>query len=231
MPLQGDVIRPGMPQRGPLKPFVVNGPSLYIGDCGVTIFGGYRTIYVPGQTCVSPFRVYNCPSYISASYVVTSPYRYVSGRELSAFQPFADEDRYYAADTSRGRLLRAALNDLARHWEENDARALRRRVLPDVAVAVFQQERYLYSLRQSDFLALAGDALDRVSTLSFRFHAVRDRTDGLINAYATHSYRVRGENVTRVATLRYTLVFVDGDWYVSAVSLSPDTAGAAGEAP
>jgi hypothetical protein len=70
---------------------------------------------------------------------------------------------------------------------------------------------------------MAADALDRVTTQSFRFRDVRDRSDGLVNAYATHTYRVRGEGGgTRVAEVRYTLVYVDGDWYVSALSHSGD---------
>ncbi len=222
-----NVIRPGLPQTGPRQAFVVNGPPIIIDDCGATFFRGYKTIYVPGQTYLSPFGVYNCPRYIAVNHVVASPYVYANGREVGVYRPYAygDRDPDPSAGADRGRLLRAALNDLALYWEENDTRALRRRVLPDVAVAVFQGERHVYSLRQSDFLDLSRDALDRVTTLSFRFHAVRDRTDGLVNAYATHSYRVRSDGTTRTATARYTLVYVDGDWYVSAVSLSPEVGG------
>ena len=110
---------------------------------------------------------------------------------------------------------------MARFWEENDARALRRRVSSDFAVGVFQDENYAYSLKRGDFLSLSGDALDRVSTISFRFDNVRDRTDGLVNAYATHVFRVRGEQEVQKATVRYTFVYVDGDWYVSAISHTP----------
>ena len=83
------------------------------------------------------------------------------------------------------------------------------------------RERYTYALKRGDFLALSADALERVSTLSFRFDSVRDRTDGLVNAYATHVFRVVGEQTPRTATVRYTLVYVDGDWYVSAIAHVP----------
>lgn len=207
-------------------PPAFHGTTLRIGDNGVSVYAGHHPTFVPGQTYASPFGVYQCAPYIRAAYVVTTPYIYVHGRETGTFEPFAENNRYYQNDAFRGRALRAALNDLQAFWEENDARALRRRVLPDVAVAVFQNERYTYSLRRVDFLALTADALDRITTLSFRFDTVRDRTDGLVNAHAVHSYRVRGDSKIQLARARYTLVYVDGDWHISAVSLSPDVAGA-----
>ena len=224
---ENGVYRPGMPQYTmPRSGFIVNGPTQVIGDHGITIFDGYRTIYVPGQTCVSPYSIYNAPPYIGSGYVITAPYVFLSGREIGSFWPFADNDRYYAADVQRGRSLRGALADLTRFWTAEDVRALRRRISPDLSVAIFQDERYTYSLRRREFLALSTDALDRVGTVSFRFNQVRDRNDGLVNAYARHVFRVRGEAGTRAATARYTLVYVDGDWYVSAVSLSPTVSGA-----
>ena len=71
--------------------------------------------------------------------------------------------------------------------------------------------------------------MDRITTISFRWNAVRDRTDGLVNAYATHVFRVRNsgnknadkQGALQTATVRYTLVYVDGDWYVSAISHAP----------
>lgn len=231
-PLQGSMNRPSLPQSlngstwnshwgwGRFAP----GTVIRVSDYGVTVFEGYCSAYAPGQAFISPFYVYSCPPFIGARYVVSTPYLYSSGRELGVFSPFVDTDRYGANDGYRVRALRAALNDLTRFWEENDTRALRRHVSPDFAVAVFQEERHQYSLRRGDFLNLSADALDRITTLSLRFDTVRDRTDGLVNAYATHVYRVRGDQTPRVAALRYTLVYVDGDWYVSAVSLASDLA-------
>lgn len=234
-PFRGNVSRPNLPDKLPpqilsghfrnnARYFTTPGNVIVLGDYGNTLYHGYTTTYLPGQSWVSPYYQYNCPPYIGSSYVLTRPYAYAYGRELGSFRPYADNDRYYSADTYRGRTLRAALNDLTLFWEENDARALRRRVSPDFAVAVFQDERYSYSLRQRDFLGLSSDALDRVTTLSFRFDSVRDRSDGLINAYGTHVFRLRGDSTPRQATVRYTLVYVDGDWYVSALSMAPDIA-------
>ena len=202
------------------------------GNGDTFVFGAYHnsTTYAPGVTVYSPYWYYNCPTFLRHNYVITAPYLYRSGRETYPFRPYDDEDRYFNNDVTRGRGLRAALNDLARFWEENDTRALRRRVSPDFAVGVFEnevdqdgkvRERYTYALKRGDFLALSADALERVSTLSFRFNSVRDRTDGLVNAYATHVFRVVGEQTPRTATVRYTLVYVDGDWYVSAIAHVP----------
>jgi hypothetical protein len=188
------------------------------------IFNGYGATYLPGTTFYSPYWYYRSPTFIQRNFLITAPYPFLYGRELSdprSSYGWGDEDRYFSTETARTRGMRAALNDLARFWEENDARALRRRVSPDFAVGVFQDENYAYSLKRADFLALSSDALDRMTTVSFRFDTVRDRTDGLVNAYATHVFRVRGEPQTQTATVRYTLVYVDGDWYVSAISHTP----------
>ena len=214
--------RGALPRRLPSRPASSGGVARYRDRWGTTIFSGYSTIYIPRQTYLSPFHYYDCPPYIGSSYVVTSPYRYLNGREVGSFSPWSDQDRYYGSDVYRGRGLRAALNDLTRFWEENDLRALRRHVSPDLSIGVFQGERYAYSLRRDTFLEMASDALDRVTTESFRFRDVLDRTDGLVTAYGTHTYRARGEGGTRVAQVRYTLIYVDGDWFVSAISHGGD---------
>jgi len=229
----GTVVRAGdsIEWAGGNAVFLRPGRVIQLRDYGVTLFQGYSPTCGAGYGYVSPFAVYNCPPYIGASSVLISmPYPYAGGWEQGTYAGWTGNNRSGysgATDDYRDRSLRAALNDLSRFWEENDVRALRRRVSPSFAVAVFGGERHLYSLREADFLALAADALDRVRTISLRFDDVRDRNDGLVNAYAVHVYRLRGEDVSaapRVATLRYTLVHVDGDWYVSAVSLAPEIA-------
>ena len=218
--------RGALPSRLPGRPASSGSFSRYRDRWGTTIFAGYSTIYIPNRTYLSPFHYYNCPPYIGSSYVVTSPYLYLNGRELGSFSPWSDQDRYYGSDVYRGRGLRSALNDLTRFWEENDLRALRRHVSPDLSIGVFQDGRYAYSLRRDAFLEMASDALDRVTTQSFRFRDVRHRSDGLVSAYGTHTYRVRGESGgIRVAEVRYTLIYVDGDWYVSDLSHSTDFNG------
>ena len=191
---------------------------------GSTFFGGYVSTYQPGLSFYSPFRIYNCPTYIHREYLVTTPYPYLSGRETYTVLPYSDNDRYYRSNVHRGQALRAALNDLIRFWEDEDGRALRNHISPDLSIGVFQDEKYAFSLRRADFLDLSADAQDRVTTLSFRFDSVRERSDGLVNAQATHLYRVRGERESRSAAVRYTLIYVDGTWYVSAISHAADIA-------
>ncbi|MBC8101928.1 MAG: hypothetical protein H7Z41_04990 [Cytophagales bacterium] len=187
-------------------------------------FPGYATAYLSGQTVVSPFGAYfGCPRYVHTRYVVLStPYPYLSGRDTSSvISPYSPEDPYVTADASRGRALGVALEDLRRFWENGNAAGLRRRVQPDLSVGVFEGERFAYSLRRVDFLALAADALDRVQTISFRFTEVRERSDGLVSAYALQTYRSGDEGTVRTTRVRYTLVYLDGDWYLSAFSLVP----------
>ncbi len=187
-------------------------------------FPGYTTAFTSGQTVLSPFGAYlGCPRYVSSRYVILgAPYPYLNGRDTNiVISPWAENDPYMVANASRGRSLGTALRDLSRFWESGNAAGLRRRIQPDIPVAVFDGGSLVYSLRRVDFLALAADASDQIQTSSFRFTDVRERSDGLVNAYATHTYRSRDDGTTRTVQVRYTLVYVDGDWYLSATSISP----------
>jgi hypothetical protein len=201
------------------------GPTVDLGNgTRITLFNSYRTTFVNGQTVVSPFGLfYGCQPYIASSVIINAPYPYASGVNIGAVQPWTDTDRFVAADRNRGQKLRAALNDLTRSWENGDLAAFRRHLDPEMSVAVFQSERFLYSLRPSDLYALTSDTIDGTETISFRFGEVQERNDGLVNAYATHIYRVRGENETRSAKVRCTFVYLEGQWYLSALSLAPGT--------
>lgn len=201
------------------------GPTVDLGNgTRVTLFKSYRTTFIGGQTVISPFGVsYGCQPYLAQSVVIGTPYPYASGVNIGPIQPWTDTDAFVAADLNRGRRLRAALNDLSRCWENGDLVSFGRRLTPDMSVAVFQNERFLYSLRSADLYALTADTVNGTDTLSFRFTDIRERNDGLVSAYATHVYRVRGENEARSAKIRCTLVYLEGDWYLSSLSLAPGT--------
>ena len=187
-------------------------------------FPGYTTSFVSGQTVYSPFGAYvGCPLYVYSRYVIVgAPYPYLNGRDTNiVISPWSAGDPYIIADAARGQNLGIALRDFSRFWEQGNAAGLRRRVQPDVPVAVFDAGRLLYSLRRVDFLALAADALDQVQTVSFRFTDVRERNDGLVNAYALHTYRSRTDGTTHSVQICYTLVYLNGDWYLSAASIAP----------
>lgn len=190
-------------------------------------FPGYTETFISGQSVLSPFGFYvGSPRYVYSRYVVLgAPYPYLNGRSTSVvISPWSANDPYVIEDVNRGRQLGTALSDLIRFWEQGNAAGLRRRVQPDVPVAVFDGDRLVYSLRRVDFLALAADASDQIETSSFRFTDVRERNDGLVNATALHTYRSREDGTTRTVQVRYTLVYLNGDWYLSATSITPGTA-------
>lgn len=196
-------------------------PSALFDGCA---FPGYTTSFVSGQTVFSPFGAHaGCPRYVYARYVILgAAYPYLSGHDTNiVISPWAANDPYVSANESRGRTLGVALRDFSRFWEQSNAAGLRRRVQPDISVAVFDGERFLYSLRRVDFLALAADALDQVESVSFRFTDVRERSDGLVNAYALHTYRSRNDGTLHTVRVCYTLVYTGGDWYLSATSILP----------
>jgi hypothetical protein len=157
--------------------------------------------------------------------VLGAPYPYLNGRDTGlVISPWSASDPYVIADAGRGRSLAVTLADFTRFWEQGNAAGLRRRVQPDVPVAVFDGDQLVYSLRRVDFLALAADALDQIETASFRFTDVRERSDGLVNAYARHTYRSREDGTMHTVQVRYTLVYLDGEWYLSATSITPGAA-------
>jgi hypothetical protein len=206
-------------------------PGTYRGKgdiSNVLLFPGYRSTFVVQQTVVAPYGAwYGCPAYIDVRYAQSAPWPYRNGAAVAAVQPWSDEDAYMAADAARAQALRTALNDLTRFWEGGDIRALRRH-LPgtDQDVAVFHNGRFLYSLARNDFAAVSSDVADAVDTVSFRFVNMEKRDDGLIDATARHSYRVRDTGEQRTGTVRYSLLYQNGTYFVSAVALaSPGEVG------
>lgn len=225
------------------------------GAVNVTLFNGYSAFWSSGQTVLSPFgSFYGSPAYIGSRYVVATPYPYLYGRETTVLNGITilgydganyatrapqtgtqapsegyDDTPSAAANAISERkatLLRDALSDVQAFWVNEDVRAMRRRLLPTGMVGVFQNERFAYSLRRTDFLAVSSDTLDRIQTQSLKFKRVVSRDDGLVNAYATHTYRVRGTKSTapgdlRTATVRVTFIWDGGDWFVSAISFAP----------
>ena len=125
----------------------------------------------------------------------------------------------------KAELLREALTDVQNFWLHDDPRALRRRIASGGMVAVFQSEKFAYSLKRTDFLALATDTLDKTQTRTFEFKRVVARNDGLVNAYAAHTFRVPKsvDQSMRRATVRATLSWDGSQWLLSAVSFSPDS--------
>jgi len=212
-------IHPDAPYtRGPIDGTYEGKGSL----SNVLIFPGYRNTLVVNQTVVSPFGAwYGCPSYIDSRYVVTAPWAYASGVAVGAVSAWSDADPFIGADSARARELRTALNDLTRFWEGGDVRGLRRH-LPGGGenIAVFHNGKYLYALGRNDFASVSSDVVDAVDTTSFRFTRVEKRDDGLIDATARHQYRVRETGETRTGSVRYSLLYQDGTYFVSAVSIA-----------
>jgi hypothetical protein len=187
------------------------------------LFPGYTTAFVSGQTVLSPFGTYfGCPPYVYSRYAVSGArYPYLGGRDTSlVISPWSATDPYVTANAERGNALGTALKDLSRFWEQGNAAGLRRRVQPDVPVAIIDNGRLSYSLRRSDFLSIAADALDQIETISFRFTDIRTRTDGLVSAYALHTYRSK-DGIPHTTRPHYTFVYLGGDWYLSSVSTLP----------
>jgi hypothetical protein len=185
----------------------------------ITVFNGYQGQYIPGASLDSPFgAAYGCPAYLQSQFAVRTVNPYVGGREQdgSVGSPSG-------APTAG---LETALRQLRAAWIDGDVRGLRALLDPDLSVAVFEDEQFAYSLKSRDFLALSEDAINRVATDELHFTDIRRRDDGLVNAYATQRYRLLGardDGRSHVASLRYTLVNLDGAWKLSAVSLAPDS--------
>ena len=212
-----------------------------------TLFNGYAPVYSTGQTVLSPFgAAYGSPAYVSADYLVETPYPYLRGREtavvsgvapLTAFvgqtrplypaKPEAGGESASSSEATitgeKAELLRQALTDMQNFWLHDDPRALRRRTASGDTIAVYQNEKFAYSVKRNDFLALATDTLDKIQTRSLQFKRVAVRDDGLVNAYAAHTFRVPAsvDQSVRTATVRVSFAWSGDDWFVSAVSFSP----------
>ena len=168
---------------------------------GITIVGGTNTVYVQNAPQIAP----QTPSGANNS------------------DGAGDANDPNAITGQKADRLRDALADMQAFWVRDDVRALRRHLSANGTIAVFQNEKFAYSLKRADFLSVSTDTLNRVQTQGLDFRRVTVRSDGMVNAYAAHTYRVV-ESVNQTpqkATMRVTLAWDGNNWLLSAISLSP----------
>ncbi len=197
--------------------YIVGGPYPYIDGRETRVINGITFLgYGSGQNAV---------------YGIRGPQTGVQAPSVANLTPGTPSENNTASlSNAQTQLLQAALGDLQTFWEKEDARALRRRLPSGGAIGVFQNNKFAYSLGRTEFLSIASDALDHIQTRSFEFKRVAVRNDGLVNAYATHTYAARTAqgNVSntplRSATARVTFLWQNNDWVVSSVAFAPGTA-------
>lgn len=126
-----------------------------------------------------------------------------------------------AVQTAETAALRTALSDVTRAWERRDAAALGRHLAPDLSVAVLEDERFRVTVQPANAYNYLGSLLGAVSTLSYRVNDVRFDANGAAHLYATHRFRTAGGRQTQTASVRSTLVYVEGRWLLSAISVAP----------
>ena len=194
---------------------ITDGPVLlggyYYG--GYTDYGYGQNIYPSIYTTYGGFPQYICnPSVIVLSQpyypVYTTPY-------LPFYQPTYqvtyNENNYYTTSEDKASEIRdggdnakeavksaykdgsyqAAFADIAKAWQDGNIAPLRKHLRDDdTKVSILLKRKYAYSIASGDFEQITRDALDRLSTVSFKFTRIRKAKNGDVTAYGEHVYRV-----------------------------------------
>lgn len=256
---------------------ITNGPVLlggyYYGN--YTSYGYGDIIYPSVYTIYGGFPQYICnPSVIVLSQpyypVYTTPY-------LPFYQPSYqvtyNQTNYYTTSEDRASDIReggetakaavksaytdgtyqAAFADIAKAWSSGNIATLRKHLRDDdTKVSILLKRKYAYSIASGDFEQITRDALDRLSTVSFKFTRLRKAKNGDVTAYGKHIYRTSDDATSgdtavkdtdtvpfdsdqpydqagdpapgeeKVVYVAYTLRHKDDLWYIIAVNSSPN---------
>lgn len=125
-------------------------------------------------------------------------------------------DYYLSRDTSD---LDRALADIRDAWTGGRYDLIDRHIDSSERIAVLLDGRYDYSIDADDYTDMTSDALDEVSTLSFTWESIRERTDGDYTAFGKHLFRdSRGDLQT--VYVSYTLRRIGQDYMIEEVGSS-----------
>ncbi len=192
-------------------------------------FGGIRFSYYyysvrpePYLVCFAPYYYYYpLPPFVMAHRVIYNP----PVRRIIVEAPVFLDAPYYLERSnpnfsSEQRDRQQVLNDLRSMWLLRDASILQRYVRPGSQIAVYLDGKYAYSVDAEDYLQMTRDAFLAVKTEQIRFTRVTKRGENELLFRGEHRYIDDATGNLRVVYISYTLVKVDGRWYISEVGSS-----------
>lgn len=257
---------------------IISGTSTYLGGF---YYGFYTNSGYGDNTYPSVYYMYSgFPQYICPpSIQVIQPYQPQYYSDPCAFRAPTEpviykEVVYYvdtpkqAADVESGGVrarktihtaafpadsYQAAFGDIERAWTEGNLTLLRRHLRDqDSKISVYLGDKYAYSLSSGDFAQITRDALDRLSTMSFKFNKLRKAKNGVVTAYGRHVYQSlssadetpvgetvpfdssgsgddgyssSNSGVEKTVYVAYTLRHRGGQWYIISVATSSTELG------
>jgi hypothetical protein len=137
---------------------------------------------------------------------------------------YADSrDDYYLSGASwrRDRDLVRAVEDIEDAFRSGDIEALVDHVDTGARIAVFNREKYQYSLSSNDYLDMTRDAMRDMDTVRFDLVRVREKRSGACVASGVHEYR-DGDGATKRVLVSFGLERRDGRWVITQVCTAPD---------
>ncbi|MFQ3610552.1 MAG: hypothetical protein SNJ72_03560, partial [Fimbriimonadales bacterium] len=192
-------------------------------------FGNIRFSYYyysvqpePYLVCFAPYYYYYpLPPFVMAHRVIYSP----PARRIVVEVPVFLDAPYYLERSDPNfnweqRERQQVLNDLRAMWLLRDPSILQRYVRPGSQIAVYLDGRYAYSVPAEDYTEMTRDALMAVKTEQIRFTRVTKRGENELIFRGEHRYIDDATGNLRVVYISYTLVKVDGRWYISEVGSS-----------
>ena len=121
---------------------------------------------------------------------------------------------------SRYAGLDEALADIRSGWIAGRFDLIRSHVLVGRKIAVFLDGKYDYTMSSDDYLSMTHDAIGDMETVSFIWDKVREREDGQVTAFGSHTYRSNDED--RTVYISYTLSKIADEYYITEVGSSAE---------
>jgi len=187
-------------------------------------YGYWSFTSYPNYTCRSVYFYYDVFPYIEMTRVIIEQ---AEPEIVYVEQPVYSDGAQYDAD-SRFAGLDDALADIRSAWIAERFDLIQRHVLAGRRIQVFLDGNYDYTISSDDYLSMTRDALEDMETVSFIWDKVREREDGQITAFGSHTYRANGAEHT--VYISYTVMRVENKYYVTEVGSSAEPLDAEQEA-
>lgn len=182
-------------------------------------YGYYAKSYQPRESRRSCYYNYGMDYvYLEEARVIVETYPQV------VYLNNASSSSDYNAEQSRQENINEALTDIRAAFLAGRYDLIEKHVRKSDTIAVLLDGQYDYSISGEDYLDMTYDALESLLTAGFIWENVKDRSDGTVTAFASHSY-YHGTSIEKADTVKnvyasFTLRQVGTEYYIVEVGSS-----------
>jgi hypothetical protein len=173
----------------------------------------------------SPYYCYDvCPPWIYRQHCYYAPPPIVIVDRPIYIVADDDDGDYYLSSSAwrRDSDFQRTIDDIEDAFRNGDIELLAEHVSNSTKIAIYNSEKYEYSLDGNDYLDMTRDALKSMDTVRFDLYRIRERRPGVYVASGAHEYKNSKGDMKRVL-ISIGLERRDGRWIITQIRTAADT--------